>query len=241
MNQHAAWLLFVPMMAFANELPPPKAQPIKAAASAAAPTVKPIKPVVASVASDASAKPVSKHAAPQQMAEPIKLVKPSTARSPVPAMTAEVQSTASEVLKPTGDAVSRYVSPQFSTAKAESHRPVVRSKAPTASKRSSSTKTSYAIKPGLVRVLPASQIPSNAIVPPSRQIQWSAPSNNAMPNTKANIAWGVIESEAQKTAPEVAKSIADVVAVPVVGRKIASPKYYSETNSELRWQYYSYP
>lgn len=240
MNQHAAWFILLPMMALANELPPPKAPPMKAAASAAAPTVKPIKPAVASVASDASAKPISKHAAPQQMAEPIKLVKPSTARSPVPALTAE-QSTASEVLKPTGDAVSRYVSPQFSTAKAEAHRPVVRSKAPTATKRSSSTKTSYAIKPGLVRVLPASQIPSNAIVPPSKQIQWSAPSNNAMPNTKANIAWGEIKSEGQKTAPEVTKSIADVVAVPVVGRKIASPKYYSETNPELRWQHYSYP
>ncbi len=241
MNQHAAWLLFVPMMALANELPPPKAQPIKAAESHAAPEVKPAKPAEANAAHDGGAKPVSKHAAPQQMAEPIKLVKPSTAQAPAPAPMAEAHSTAPEVLKPTGQAVSRYVSPQFSTAKAEAHRTVVRSKAPTASSRSHSSKstTSYAMKPGVVRVLPASQIPNSAILAPSKQIQWSAPAN--LSNAKANVAWGAMEPEAMKTAPEMVKPSTDLVAAPVAGRKMASPKYYSETNPELRWQHYSYP
>lgn len=232
MNKHAAWMLLLPMVAWANELPPPKAQAIKAAESHAAPDTKAAKPAVVPAS---SAKAASKHAAPQQMAEPIKVLKPSTAP-------ADAHSTP-EVLKPSTPAVTRYVSPQFSAAQAAAQRPVVRSKAPTARSRSPSAKAtvSYAMKPGLVRVLPAAQIPSSAILPPSKQIQWSESARvGSAPSPKANVVWGAIEPEEQN-APAVAKTLPEVVATPVAGRKMASPNYYSETNPEARWQYYSYP
>ncbi len=236
MNKHAAWLLLLPMVAWANELPPAKvvAKPSKAVESPA-PEVKAAKPAEAQQAAP-SAKAPSKHAAPQQMAEPIKIGKPAapaTAPAPAPMSSAP----APEVLKPIETPTVRYVSPQFSTAKAEAHRPVVRSKAPSASARAKNTKstTSYAMKPGLVRVLPAAQLPSGAILPP--QFQWSASAKN-MSNVKG--AWGAMEQEVPKDL-DLVKALPEVVATPVPGRKIASPKYYSETNQELRWQYYSYP
>ena len=228
MIKHAALILLLPMVTWANELPPPKAPPIKAAESHEAPAP--------------SVKAVSKHAAPQQMAEPIKLLKPTTDNKPVTAPVAAAHS-APEELKPSGQPVARYVSPHFSSAKTETYRPVVRSKAPKTSSRTHSSKkstASYAMKPGLVRVLPASQIPSYAILPPSKQIQWSGPArSNAGSSPKANVVW-VADSEEQKV-PQMAKTLPEEIAIPVAGRKMASPKYYSETNQELRWQYYSYP
>ncbi|MBM5571485.1 MULTISPECIES: hypothetical protein [Deefgea] len=247
MKKHAALMLLLPLAAWANELPPPKAQPIKAADSHAAPDTKAAKPtdshgakpVDGHAAPVPTAKTASKHAAPQQMTEPIKLLKPSAAPEPA----AEAHSTP-EVLKPTGQAMTRYVSPQFSAAKAATHRPVVQSKAPKASNKShtSAATASYAMKPGIVRVLPAAQIPSSAILPPSKQMKWTEATREkaVVPNPKSNVVWGAGELEVQKGL-DVAQPSVDAVVTPVAGRKIASPKYYSETNPETRWQYYSYP
>ncbi|QZA81987.1 hypothetical protein [Deefgea piscis] len=164
----------------------------------------------------------SRHAAPQQMSTPIKIAQPEGGHSAEPA------AAAAEVIPVKPPPVVRYVAPQYGSASV--HRPVVRSKAPgvhgvakskTQAKSSAHAK-SYRATPGFVRVLPASQIPSYAILPPAKGM------NSA---TKNRPAWGQ-EVEATK-APE--------PEMPVAGRRLASPQFYTEKNSELRWQYYSYP
>jgi hypothetical protein len=217
MNKYAALFLLFPIVSWANELPPAKVEP------------KPIKAVESHAAPAPEVKAVSKHAAPQQMAEPIKILKPAAEHAPA----AEEHAAAPEVMKPITPPVTRYVSPQFSSANA-AHRPVVRSQAPHAARSSRTQSTaSYAMKPGLVRVLPAAQIPSSAVLPPAKGMQKSIA---VLPTTvnKTNVVWGAAENE-----PEMAK--APELAIPVAGRKMASPKFYTETNAELRWQYYSYP
>lgn len=222
MNKHAALLLLLPIVSWANELPPAKVEPkpIKPAESHAVPAPAPASEV----------KVASKHAAPQQMTEPIKLLKPAAEHAaPAP----EEHAAAPEAMKPAAaPPVVRYVSPQFSSANAV-HRPMVRSQAPHAARSRTSSTVSYAMKPGLVRVLPAAQIPSSAILPPAKGMQKSIAVAPTMAN-KPNVVWGATEHE-----PEMAK--APELAMPVAGRKIASPKFYTETNAELRWQYYSYP
>lgn len=256
MKKHAAWVFLLPLAALANELPPMKPQPIKPAESHSAPDAKAAKATQAPTSADAkgtqstysqtaalpsttTSKPTSKHAVPQQMSEPIKMLKPATAATKAPVVEA---SAAPEVLKPTGQAVTRYVSPQFSATQSEVQRPVVKSKAPKARTRTSNTaKSSYIAKPGLVRVLPAAQIPSNAVIPPAKQIQWSGAERiKPQENPKSNVIWGAQEQE-EKTVVQAPKVPAEPVATPVVGRKIASPKYYTETNQGARWQHYSYP
>ncbi|WP_027469613.1 hypothetical protein [Deefgea rivuli] len=223
MNKYAVLFLLLPLSAWGNELPPPKTE------------AKPIKAAESHSSAPPSTKPAAKHAAPQQMTEPIKLLKPTAEHAPAAAN--EAHAAAPEAVKPANPPAVRYVSPQFSSANAAAHRPVVRSKAPghssTAARHAvrSNSNTSYAMKPGLVRVLPAAQIPSSAILPPAKGLQKSM---TAQPNAKAM--WGTIED-----APKVLESSLIETSVPVVGRKIASPKFYTETNPELRWQYYSYP
>jgi hypothetical protein len=212
MNKYAALFLLLPLSAWGNELPPPK------------PAAKPIKAAESHSSTPPEAKAVSKHAAPQQMTEPIKLLKP----------TAEASTATAEVVKPAipPTPTVRYVSPQFSASNATVHRPVVRSKAPRHAARANPS-ASYAMKPGLVRVLPATQIPSMAILPPAKSLQKSM---TAQPSQKASSTWGAIED-----APKVLETSVVETTMPVLGRKIASPKFYTETNPELRWQYYSYP
>ncbi|WP_297575517.1 hypothetical protein [uncultured Deefgea sp.] len=203
-------LLLMPTVLWANE-PAHKAEtkPIKAAEShAPAGAEKPAEK--------------SRHAAPQPMSAPIKIAQPEGAHAAEPAAAAEAMP-----VKP--PPVVRYVAPQFGSS-ASVHRPVVRSKAPGAhgsakSKthaKSSTHAKSYRANPGFVRVLPASQMPSYAILPPAKGM------NSA---TKNRPAWGQEVEAAKAPEPE----------MPVAGRKLASPQFYTEKNSELRWQYYSYP
>ena len=206
MNRYAVLIFLLPLSVWGNELPPLKMEP------------KPIKAAQTPASTPSNTKVVSKHAAPQQMTEPIKLLKPIASAASVFSERAVVP----EAIKPINPPVDRYTAPQFLPTP-PAYRPIVRSKAPRHSAPSKSS-ASYAIKPGLVRILPASKIPNSAVLPPVKQLQKSRPET-------ANIAWGDAESS-----PKVAES-----ELPVIGRKIASPKFYIETNSELRWQYYSYP
>ncbi|MCB5195531.1 hypothetical protein [Deefgea salmonis] len=201
-------LLLMPTVLWANE-PAHQAEtkPIKAAEShAPAGAEKPAEK--------------SRHAVPQQMSTPIKIAQPEGGHAAEPA--------AAEVMPVKPPPVVRYVAPQYGSASV--YRPVVRSKAPS-SHGSAKSKThakssahvkSYTATPGFVRVLPASQMPSYAILPPAKGMSSA---------TKNRPAWGQDAEATKVPEPE----------MPVAGRKLASPQFYTEKNSEQRWQYYSYP